>query len=65
MELASRLFAHRFGFSEGLVAMNDGSLQFIEILKQILCGPLADRKRVTVQAAGGGASGDGGRSEIV
>lgn len=32
---------------------------------QILCGPLADRKRVTVQAAGGGASGDGGRSEIV
>lgn len=65
MELASRLFAERFGSSEGLVAMNDGALPFIDILKQILCGPLADRIRWTVEAVGGGASGDGGRCEIV
>lgn len=32
---------------------------------QVLCGLLADRKKVTVQAAVGGSSGDGGRSEIV
>lgn len=45
--------------------MNDGALPFVDILKQIWCGPLADRIRWTVEAVGGGASGDGGRSEIV
>ncbi|MFO1115130.1 MAG: SMP-30/gluconolactonase/LRE family protein [Beijerinckiaceae bacterium] len=57
MPLHLEAFAEGLGFPEGPIAISDGSIVFVDILKQTLCRAQASGKVDSVAALGGGPNG--------